>query len=177
MTRPARSRQNTSSRVCRPGSRPTSPAVPHPARQSRDKPTQAQGKRGSAPAAFNFPNAFRRPMAAGFGLKGYRRGIWVSSVRGLRFGRFEHALQRRFGDLGEGRGDLGLLRRRHPFGLDRRDAGFADAAQKRLAEVAVLDGGRGVIMQAATYRLRMRPTSHHMRGALPYEFSTWVWKL
>jgi hypothetical protein len=34
--------------------------------------------------------------------------------------RLEHALQGRLGDLGEGRADLGLLRRRHPRGLDRR---------------------------------------------------------
>src|SRR4051812_15922423 len=40
--------------------------------------------------------------------------------------RLEHALQRRLGDLGEGRADLGLLRRRYPRCLDRRHPGLTD---------------------------------------------------
>ena len=52
--------------------------------------------------------------------------------------RLEHALQRRLGDLGEGRADLGLLRRRHPGHFDRRHAGLADAAQQSLAQVGCL---------------------------------------
>jgi type 1 glutamine amidotransferase len=43
--------------------------------------------------------------------------------------RIEHALQGWPGNLGKGRADLGLLRRRHPFGLDGGHAGLADAAQ------------------------------------------------
>jgi len=88
----------------------------------------------------------------------------VSLVR-----RLEHALQRRLCNFGEGRTDLGLLGCRHPFGLDGRYAGFANAPQQRFPQVAVLDGSGGMIMQAAADGFGMRPAVHHVRRTLTHE--------
>ena len=96
----------------------------------------------------------------------------VSLVR-----RLEHALQRRLGDLGEGRADLGLLRRRHPFGLDGRHTGFADAAQQRLAQVRVVDGCGRMVVEAAAYGLRMRPAPDHVGRAEADKLAARIWKL
>ena len=88
--------------------------------------------------------------------------------------RVEHALQGRLGDLGEGRADFALLGGRHPVGLDRRHAGLADAAQQRLAQIAVLDGGSGMIVQAAADLFGMLPAPEHARRALPHELGAGI---
>ena len=74
-------------------------------------------------------------------------------------------------NLGEGCADLGLFRRWHPFGLDGRHTGLADTAQQRFAKVNVFDGRGGVVVQAATYRFRMRPAAHHMGSTQPHELT------
>src|SRR5258708_6425260 len=68
---------------------------------------------------------------------------------GPRLARLEHALQRRLRDLRKSRGNLGLLRRRHPVVLDGRHAGFADAAKQRLAKIRIVDGRHRMVVQTA----------------------------
>ena len=62
----------------------------------------------------------------------------------------------------------------HPIGLDRWHAGLADAAQQRLAQIAVLDGSDGVIMQAAADLFGMLPPPEHPRRTLPHELGTGI---
>ena len=83
-------------------------------------------------------------------------------------------MQGRLGDLGEGRADFGLLCGRHPVGLDRRHPGLADAAQQGLAEIAILDDGGGMIVQAASDLFGMLPPPEHARRALPHELGTGI---
>ena len=91
-----------------------------------------------------------------------------------RLARLEHALQRRLRDLGEGRGDLGLLRGRYPVVLDGRHAGLADTAQQCLAKVGIVDGGDRMVVQSAADGFRMRPAIDHMGRAQPHELAARV---
>ena len=63
---------------------------------------------------------------------------------------------------------------RHPGGLDRRHAGLADAAQQRFAQVGILNGCGGMIVQAAANRLRMRPAPDHVGCAQAHELAARV---
>src|SRR6266481_8105853 len=101
-----------------------------------------------------------------------RADVQPNLMRGL-----EHALQRRLCDLRKRRADFGLFRRRHPLGLDGRNAGLADAAQQRLAKIVVFDGGGGVVMQAAANFFGMGPAPQHMRGTRAHEILAGIWQL
>lgn len=61
-----------------------------------------------------------------------------------------------------------------PIGLDRRNAGLADSAQQRLAQIAVLDDRGGMVMQTAADFLRMLPAPEHARRALPHELGAGI---
>src|SRR5947207_2158682 len=88
--------------------------------------------------------------------------------------RLEHALQRWFGDLGEGRANFRLLRWRYPRGLDRRYPGLTDAAQQRFAQVGIFHGRGGVIVQTAANAFGMRPAPDHMGRAKAHELAARV---
>src|SRR4051812_15839185 len=104
-----------------------------------------------------------RVRSSAIGPDGTRAEINLPVASSPRLARLEHALQRRLCNLGEGSRDLGLFRCGHPVVLDGGNAGFADAAQQRVAKVRVFDGSHRVIMQAAANGFGMRPAVDHMR--------------
>lgn len=61
--------------------------------------------------------------------------------------------------------------------LDAGHATFGNAAQQRLAQVLVLHGGDGVVMQAGADTIGMSPATDHVRHALTNEFGTPIGQL
>ena len=51
-----------------------------------------------------------------------------------------------------------------------------DATQERLTQIIVFDGRHRIVVQAAAYGLRMRPSSHHVRHTLTHELTARIGK-